>query len=67
MEGAESSGEALVVAGQTPEAGGPCEASLHHPAARQQDKASFCLSMFDHFQLDAMLFSGFRRRFAGIP
>jgi hypothetical protein len=37
---------AFVVSGEA-EAGGPGEASLHHPSPRQQDEAAFCFSGFN--------------------
>ncbi len=63
MEGTESGSQAFVIAGQAAEAGSPGKASLHHPAARQQNKASFGLSMFHHFQGDSVLFGGLGRSF----
>ena len=53
MEGAERGGKSFVVSGEATKTRRPSEASLHYPAAWQQDKAALGLSMFDHFQLDA--------------
>jgi hypothetical protein len=55
VEGSEGRRESFVVASQATEASGGGEASLHHPAARQQDEAALGLGMLDHFQLDTML------------
>mgnify|MGYP001552701603 CR=1 FL=1 len=65
MKGAEGGCQPFVVASQTPESGSPGETSLHHPAPRQQNKASFGLSRFDHGQGDSVLFGGLGRSFAG--
>jgi len=35
--------QSLAVAGEEAEAVGPRKAALHHPAARQEDKAMLCL------------------------
>jgi hypothetical protein len=54
VEGGESLGESLIVSGQPAESRSPGEASLDHPAARQQDETALCLGVFDHLQLDAV-------------
>jgi hypothetical protein len=67
VEGSEGSGESFVVARQAAEAGGPGEASLHHPPSRQQDEAALGFGMLDDFQLDAMLGGRFFSRLSRVP
>ena len=59
-------GQALVVAGESTEARCPSETAFDHPSTRQQDKAAFCLSVLDHFQLDAMRVRRLFRVFSGV-
>lgn len=58
--------QAFVIKRQPPEAGGPSEAALDHPAAGQQDKAFLGVWKFDHFQLDSVYGGGLGRRLARI-
>ena len=46
--------KALVIARQSKEACCRGKNAFDHPSTRQQDKATFCLVVLDHFQLDAM-------------
>ena len=59
-------GQALVVAGKSAEPRCPSETAFDHASTRQQDKAAFCLSMLDHFQLDAMRARRLFRIFSGV-
>ena len=43
MQAGEHAGQALIVASQPTATSHPGKASFHHPAARQQDKATFGL------------------------
>ncbi len=54
--------QAFVVASQATKTRHPGKTALHHPPARQQDKATLGLWQLHHFQLHAMLQSFLRRR-----
>src|SRR6516165_1473894 len=47
--------QSFIVSGKSPKAPQPPERALHHPATWQQHEPSFCLRMFDDFQLDALV------------
>jgi hypothetical protein len=60
METSDGSGQALVIASETPEACSPSKGAFYDPASRQQDKAFPCLCKFHNFEADTM-----RRRVVG--
>ena len=66
MNASQSLGEPFVISGEASKARGPGEASLDHPAARQQNESAFCSCMFDHFQLNAMRRRRILRGFSGV-
>ena len=66
MEGSQGWRKPLVVPRQSPEACRPGKASLHDPSSRQQDEATFSLSMFDYLQLNPVLRRRLCRGFARI-
>lgn len=66
MQVREGIGQTLVIAGEAAKASGPREAALHDQAPRQQDKAAFRLSVFDHLQVDTVHRGRFGRCGTGI-
>ena len=63
VESGESLGEPFVIACPASEACRPGKATFHNPAPRQQHEATFCFSVFDHFQTNAIKRSANRVRF----
>src|SRR5258706_4364319 len=59
-------GEPFIGAGQATEARGPGEVALHHPAAREEDKAVLGLGQLDDFEAEAMLRCSVSRSVAGV-
>ncbi len=66
VESGEDAGQPLVVLGEAPEAGGPSEAALDHPAARQQHEAALGLGVLDDDEADAVTLGLGRRRVTGV-
>jgi len=54
MKACQGCRQSFIVTGQTTEARGPRETTLHHPAARQQNKALLSFGEFHHFQVNAV-------------
>ena len=66
MEAGDGLRQSLVVAREAPEAGGPGEGTLDHPAAGEQDEAALGLWSADDEQRDAVRACRLGRRRAGI-
>ena len=62
MEARERFGQAFIVTREPAKACSPREAAFNHPAPRQQHKATFGFSVFDHLQFDATT----QRRLPGV-
>jgi hypothetical protein len=58
--------EPFVISCESAEACGPGEAAFDDPTAWQQHEASFCHGVLDHFEPQAMLFSGLGNVRAGV-
>ena len=66
MKDCERFGEAFVAPDESSEAYGPGDASFYHPSSGQQHKASPCLCVLDHIQLDVMLIGSRRCGFSSL-
>jgi hypothetical protein len=66
MQSGQSLCEALIIPRQPAKSSRPAKAAFDYPAAWQQYKASFGLSMFNHQQVNSMPGSLGRRIVAGI-
>ena len=54
MQSGQGLSEALIITRQPAKSSRPAKAAFNDPAARQQYKASFGFSMFDHQQVNSM-------------
>jgi hypothetical protein len=66
VQASQRAGKPLIVVDQSPKAGDPGERALHHPSARQQDKAALGLRQLDHLQVNALCRRGGCRLISGI-
>lgn len=66
MQSAEHFGQSFVISREPAEPCQPAEASLHHPAPGQQHEALLHLGQLHDLQVDAVVPSGRRRRFARV-
>ena len=48
-------GKPLIIFGEPPTSGHPCEGALYHPTSRQEHEAAFSLGQLDYVQLDPLL------------
>ena len=66
MEAGEGIGQALVVADEAAEAGGPGEGAFDHPSFGQEHEAALGLVMTDDVELDAVTGRGLSGSHAGV-